>query len=529
VTLTWFAATNASKYTIARANVSPQGLSTTLNGTCASTVSALTCTDIGVVENGTSPTNWTYADTPGLSTNWVGATSSPSSTVTIPAPSLSLGTTAFTADGGSTSATVANFFDNEGITYCLDQSSSCTTGDKLGTDTVPATGGSKTTASITVPAGLSVGGHTVWAIGSSGSLPSVSITVTAGAPTKLGFSTQPGSGTGGTAWSQQPVVAIEDAHGNVVTSAPNTAITLAISNNAGPSGTLTCTSNPVTTSSGSATFAGCALDKAGTGYTLIATGTYASSTSSPFNITAGSLAKFSVIAPTSATAGSPFTVTSITAQDAGGNTVTSYTGTECVTFSGPSGSPSGATPTYPAKGTCSSGSSVAFVSGVSTGANSPSVTLVGAQSTNLTVTDNVSGKAGASGTITVSAGTAVRLAWTAITTSSPGTPTPNPCFFSCAYSSGFGNKIGWTAKVSITDSSGNTVSTVGSGQNVTVTLVGSDGSLSPASPATLTMPATGAAQSSNSITFTGGTGPSWTDTLSATSGTYTSASASFSK
>ena len=32
------------------------------------------------------------------------------------------GISSFTAGGGSTTATVANFFDSEGVTYCLDSS-----------------------------------------------------------------------------------------------------------------------------------------------------------------------------------------------------------------------------------------------------------------------------------------------------------------------------------------------------------------------------------------------------------------------
>ena len=61
--------------------------------------------------------------------------------------------------------------------------------------------------------------------GSGGTL----MTLTAGSPvipvfgaaTKVGFTTQPGNGTGGSDLSTQPVVAVQDAGGNTVTTATN--------------------------------------------------------------------------------------------------------------------------------------------------------------------------------------------------------------------------------------------------------------------------------------------------------------------
>ena len=62
-------------------------------------------------------------------------------------------------------------------------------------------------------------------------------------------------------------------------------MTLAIGTN--PSGgVLTCTANPVTVVNGVANFAGCRIDKAGTGYTLIASGgSLTVATSASFNVT----------------------------------------------------------------------------------------------------------------------------------------------------------------------------------------------------------------------------------------------------
>lgn len=171
VTLNWGTATNASAYTVGRSNVSPQSLSTTESGTCASSVSAPTtsCTDTGVAENGTSATNWTYAVTPRLYT-WNGP-SSATGTVTIPAPTLSLSTATFKENGGTATATVAHYFDSENVTYCVDEdTTSCPAADQAGTGAVPASGGT-TQSSVTIPSGLSYGTHTLYAEGSAGSNP----------------------------------------------------------------------------------------------------------------------------------------------------------------------------------------------------------------------------------------------------------------------------------------------------------------------------------------------------------------------
>ena len=96
-----------------------------------------------------------------------------------------------------------------------------------------------------------------------------------GAPSQLSFSTQPNGGAPGAVWTQQPVVLVQDSHGSTVTggtggSAP---ITLAISTNPG-GGTLSCTSNPLSASSGVASFSGCSINAAaGTCYYLTASTT----------------------------------------------------------------------------------------------------------------------------------------------------------------------------------------------------------------------------------------------------------------
>lgn len=96
--------------------------------------------------------------------------------------------------------------------------------------------------------------------------------ITAGAAAKLAFKTQPGGGTAASAWLVQPEVWLQDAYDNTVTGTAQN-VTLAIWNNAGPGGVLSGTATlAVNTGTGVATFTGLSIDKAGTGYTLTATG-----------------------------------------------------------------------------------------------------------------------------------------------------------------------------------------------------------------------------------------------------------------
>jgi subtilisin family serine protease len=109
------------------------------------------------------------------------------------------------------------------------------------------------------------------------------------ATSHLVFTTQPGGGTAGTAWTTQPVVTLEDGSGQTVKGTPQN-VTLAIQNNAGPGGTLSGNVT-VATVAGVATFTGLSIDKVGIGYTLTATGSTIDTTpgtvvSGSFNITA---------------------------------------------------------------------------------------------------------------------------------------------------------------------------------------------------------------------------------------------------
>jgi hypothetical protein len=153
---------------------------------------------------------------------------------------------------------------------------------------------------------------------------SASFTITAGPATKLGFSSSPSSSISSNAFSTQPVVTVQDANGNTVTTGTNP-VTVSITTPAGA--VLTCTANPTSAVAGVATFAGCMIDKTGT-YTLTAGSSgLTSAASASFSITAGSASKLSfTTSPSSSASGTAFTTQPrVTVQDAYGNTLTTST------------------------------------------------------------------------------------------------------------------------------------------------------------------------------------------------------------
>ncbi|MDD5094245.1 MAG: IPT/TIG domain-containing protein [Dehalococcoidia bacterium] len=86
----------------------------------------------------------------------------------------------------------------------------------------------------------------------------------------LAFTTQPSSSnTAGTAFTTQPVVTVQDASGNTVTTS-TAAVTLGITPGTGTEGALLLGTKTVNAVNGIATFSGLSIDLAGTGYTLTA-------------------------------------------------------------------------------------------------------------------------------------------------------------------------------------------------------------------------------------------------------------------
>jgi hypothetical protein len=416
VTVSWAITTNALTYTIARTNTVPGGLSPTVHGSCAGSVAAFICTDTGLPVSGTTAATWTYTDTPARY-NWVGTTSGASTPpIAVPDPTLSLASSTFTTGGGTTNATVANFFDSEGVTYCVDSSSSCPAGMIAGTDAVPATGGTKTTA-LTIPAGLSVGAHTMFAIGSIGSHPSAPFVVTPGTASKLAFTTEPGGGPSGTTWSQQPVVTVQDALGNTVTS-DNSTVTLAINSQPGSGATLTCTGGLSKQAvNGVATFAGCQIAGQVGSYTLVATdGSLTAATSTAFNITPGAATQLVYLQqPTNAVAGSTITPSvTVQVEDASGNVETGDNATTVTLAIG----------TNPGGGTLSGTTTRTVASGVAT-FNDLSINKTGTGYT-LNATSSPAHGTTASSAFNITVGAATQLVFTQQPTNTAAGATMTP-------------------------------------------------------------------------------------------------------
>ncbi|HEX4161668.1 MAG TPA: DUF6531 domain-containing protein, partial [Acidimicrobiales bacterium] len=161
-------------------------------------------------------------------------------------------------------------------------------------------------------------GYVLTATSGSLSKDSTAFDITTGGPAKASFTTDPGDGHGGSDLAAQPVVSLTDAGDNPAAGA----VTLSITPGTGtPGATLTCSSNPVSTSGGSATFSGCSVDKEGTGYTLTATSGTASVTSKAFSVDLGSPAHLAIdTQDVGGTGGVVWpTQPTVTVEDAGGN------------------------------------------------------------------------------------------------------------------------------------------------------------------------------------------------------------------
>jgi hypothetical protein len=162
---------------------------------------------------------------------------------------------------------------------------------------------------------------------------STTFNITPGPTTKLAFTVQP---TDASAGSPIPAIEVsgEDSHGNVNPTFAGT-VAIAIGTNPGTS-TLSGTTSKAA-ANGKVTFSDLSLNKPGTGYTLTASvtgGGLTGATSNQFNVSIGPLAKliFST-QPTTVAAGAVIAPSvKITGQDAGGNTVTTFTGNVTVSF-----------------------------------------------------------------------------------------------------------------------------------------------------------------------------------------------------
>ncbi len=161
--------------------------------------------------------------------------------------------------------------------------------------------------------------------------------VIAGAASQLAFTVQPSTATEGATITPQVEVTARDALGNTADGFA-ASVTLAIGHNPG-GGTLSGTQT-VAAVAGVAWFPTLSVDRAGSGYTLVATAAGPSgATSAPFDVTATRATQLIFTAqPTSTTAGATISpAVQVTARDASGGTATSFTGSVTLTITAGTG------------------------------------------------------------------------------------------------------------------------------------------------------------------------------------------------
>ena len=161
---------------------------------------------------------------------------------------------------------------------------------------------------------------------------------------QLAFTTQPGGGAAGSAWTAQPVVTVEDANGDKVTT-DTSSVTLAIGSNPG-GGTLSGTKT-VAAVAGVATFSGLSINATGNGYTLTATdGSLTNATSSTFNIVCPTLTMTPAAgALTGGIVGTPYSQTFVASNGIGSYTYAVTGGTQPTGLALSSGGVLSGTPT----------------------------------------------------------------------------------------------------------------------------------------------------------------------------------------
>lgn len=281
VLVTWTAPSNPAGTTYVA--------STTAGTACSGTTS---CT----VSNLAASTMYTFTVTPKLQ-GWKGPGATKSVKTTDAATQL-----AFTSDpwtgAASNSATVgAITVEAQSVPGVPAPGGSALTvnltSNSAGTPIFAATSGGTSITSVTIPAHSSsvsfyygdttAGSPMVKAAASGLGSATQTETITPAMASKVVFTTQPSGAVATTAFTGQPVAAIEDALGNVVTSS-SSPITLAITSGTGATG-ATLSGCSATTTSGVASFSGCKIDKAGTGYTLTASsGALTSATSTALTV-----------------------------------------------------------------------------------------------------------------------------------------------------------------------------------------------------------------------------------------------------
>lgn len=182
VSVSWAASTFANGdpvagYLVRRYDAS-SGTPQTVLSDCAGTLAGLSC-----VEHAVPAGTWRYTVTP-VHGSWTGAEGALSAPVSVAAPSLSLTPSTVSSLPATLSGTLGGFATGETVTFRLDDPGTGTplTGS-ISPDPVPTDG--QASVSVTLASGTAPGMHTVYAVGSLGTVAStdVEVAIDAVAPT----------------------------------------------------------------------------------------------------------------------------------------------------------------------------------------------------------------------------------------------------------------------------------------------------------------------------------------------------------
>ncbi len=273
------------------------------------------------------------------------------------------------------------------------------------------------------------------------------ITITAGAATQLSLTVQPSNTVAGAAITPAVQVTALDGQGNTATGFTGN-VTVALGANPG-GGTLSGTTT-VAAVGGVATFSGLSINKVGTGYTLTASATGTTGTTSAgFTIAPGAASQLVfTVQPSATTAGAAITpAVQVTAQDAQGNTATQFSGNVTVGLGTGGGG-----------GTLSGSTTIVAVGGVATFTNL-SIDKVG---TGYTLTAGATGLGPAtSAAFAITAGAASQLVFTVQPTSTTAGAAITPAVQVTAQDAQGNTATGFTGNVTAaigTNPSGGTLS-----------------------------------------------------------------------
>jgi hypothetical protein len=170
VTVNWTASSGAPLQGYIVKRYDTNGQLQTIGANCSGTLAGTSC-----VEKAVTPGSWRYTVTP-VRQNWRGAESAQSATAVVGSPALTLNQSTVTSLPAALTGQIANFVENQTVTFRLDdaQSGQVLTGS-ITPNQVPGDGTAQ--VSVTLPSLTPNGVHTIYAIGNQGDQAGASGTV----------------------------------------------------------------------------------------------------------------------------------------------------------------------------------------------------------------------------------------------------------------------------------------------------------------------------------------------------------------